>query len=79
MHHLTRVAGFIIASVLLLAIVVGLAHDPQARPAQDKVSPTPTGGSDQAEDTTLVCLALVGGTALLAANVWLRKLRRTAG
>jgi hypothetical protein len=79
MHRLIRVAGFIIASVLLLAIVVGLAQDPQVRHAQGEVAPTPTDGSDQAEDTTLVCLVLVGGTALLAANVWLRKLRRTAG
>jgi hypothetical protein len=79
MHHLIRVAGFIIASVLLLAIVVGLVQDPQARHTQGEVAPTPTDGSDQAEDTTLVCLALVGGTALLAANVWLRKLRRTDG
>lgn len=79
MHHLIRVAGFIIASVLLLTVVVGLAYDPQARHAQGEVAPTPTDGSEQAEDTTLVCLALVGGTALLAVNVWLRKLRRTAG
>jgi len=79
MHHLIRVAGFIIASVLLLTIVVGLAQDPQARHAQGEVPPTPTDGSEQAEDTTLVCLALVGGTALLAADVWMRKLRRTAG
>ena len=79
MHHLIRAAGFIIASVLLLAVVVGLAQDPQARHAQGAATPTPTDGSGQAEDTTLVCLALVGGTALLAANVWLRKLRRTAG
>ena len=79
MHHLIRVTGFIIAGALLLTIVAGLAQDPQARHAQGEVTPTPTDGSDQAEDTTLVCLALVGGTALLAANVWLRKLRRTAG
>jgi hypothetical protein len=79
MRHLIRVAGFITASVLLLTVVIGLAQDPQARHAQGEVAPTPTDGSDQAEDTTLVCLALVGGTALLAANVWLRKLQRTAG
>jgi hypothetical protein len=79
MHHLIRVAGFIIASVLLLTVVVGLAQDPQARHAQGEVTPTPTDGSGQAEDTTLVCLALVGGTALLAGGVWMEKLRRTAG
>ena len=79
MHHLIRVAGFIIASVLQLTVVIGLAQDPQARHAQGEVAPTPTDGSEQAEDTTLVCLALIGGTALLAASVWLRKLRRTAG
>ena len=79
MHHLIRVTGFIIALALLLAIVAGLARDPQARHAQGEATPAPTDGSGQEEDTPLVCLALVGGTALLAANVWMRKLRRTAG
>jgi uncharacterized iron-regulated membrane protein len=79
MHHLIRVAGLITACVLLLTVVAGLAQNPQARHVQGEATPAPTDGSEQAEDTTLVCLALIGGTALLAGNVWLRKLRRTAG
>jgi hypothetical protein len=79
MHHLIRVTGFIIAGALLLTIVAGLAQDPQARHAQGAVTPAPTDGSGQEEDTPLVCLALIGGTALLAGGVWMEKLRRTAG
>jgi len=78
-HRLIRVTGFITACVLLLAVVVGLAQDPQARHAQGEATPAPTDGSGQEEDTPLVCLALIGGTALLAGNVWMRRLRRTAG
>jgi hypothetical protein len=79
MRHLIRVTGFIIALALLLAIAAGLARDPQARHTQGEATPVPTDGSGQEKDTPLVCLALIGGTALLAGNVWLRKLRRTAG
>jgi hypothetical protein len=69
MHHLIRVTGIIIALTLLLAVFV--------RPAQasDTIH-TPADNGDQTEDTVLVCLALVGGTAILAAGMWMEKLRR---
>jgi Mn2+/Fe2+ NRAMP family transporter len=79
MRHLIRVTGFIIALALLLAIVAGLAQDPQARHVQGEVTPAPTDSSGQEKDTPLVCLALIGGTVLLAGGVWMEKLRRTAG
>ncbi len=56
------VAGIIITLVLLLAVVVQAAL-------------VPTDDAERAEDTPLVCLALVGGTALLAGSVWMGKLR----
>ncbi len=35
-----------------------------------------TDDAERAEDTPLVCLALVSGTALLAGSVWMGRLRR---
>jgi len=35
-----------------------------------------TDDAERAEDTSLVCLALVSGTALLAGSVWMGRLRR---
>ena len=69
MHHLIRVTGIIIALTLLLAVFV--------RPAQASETITaPADDGEPAEDTGLVCLALVGGTAILAGSVWMEKLRR---
>jgi len=57
------VAVIIITLVLLLAVVVQAAL-------------VPTDDAERAEDTPLVCLAIVSGTALLAGSVWMGKLRR---
>nr|HID14341.1 hypothetical protein [Anaerolineae bacterium] len=72
MRHFIRVMGIIIALALLLAIIVGSAR---ARHGQSKASPIPTGDAERAEDTALLCLALVGSAALLAGVVWMGKLR----
>jgi len=74
MHHLIRVTGFVIVLTLLLAIVVGCAQAHQARSRQ-RLSVS-ADNSERAGDTGLICLALVGGTALLAGGVWMGKLRR---
>ena len=69
MNHLIRVIGIVVALTLLLAVFV--------RPAQaGDTIPTPANNGDQTDDTGLVCLALVGGTAILAAGMWMEKLRR---
>ncbi|MEE8389599.1 MAG: hypothetical protein V3S14_02235 [Anaerolineae bacterium] len=71
MHHLTfliRVTSFTIALTLLLTVFVGPAH-------ASETSPTFTYNSEQPEDTELISLALVGGTALLASGVLMGKLR----
>lgn len=74
MHHLVRVTGFIIALTLLLALVVGCTQARQERSGQ-RLSVS-AGNGERTEDTALVCLALVGGTVLLAGGVWMAKLRR---
>ncbi|MDY6875001.1 MAG: hypothetical protein SWK90_02190 [Chloroflexota bacterium] len=56
------VAGIIVILVLLLVAVV---HVQGAFVSAEWV-----------EDSPLVCLALVGGTALLAGSVWMGRLRR---
>lgn len=76
MRHLVRVTGVIIALTLLLAVVVGSAQVHQAEAGQSEMVPASTDNTEQTEDTALVCLALVGGTALLAGGVWIGKLRR---
>jgi hypothetical protein len=73
MCHLTfaliRVTSFIIALTLLLVIFVGPAR-------ASAMSPAPACSGEQPEDTGLVCLVLVGGTAILAGGVLMGKLRR---
>ena len=69
MRYFIRVAGIIITLVVLLAVVGGLAQAGHA-------TPVPVGDAERAGDMALVCLALVGGTALLAGGVWVGKLRR---
>jgi len=76
MYRLIRMMGFIITLALLLAVVVMPAQAHQARAGQSEVAYVSTDDADRVEDTALVCLALVGGTALLAGIVWVRKLRR---
>ena len=76
MHHLIRVTGLIIALTLLLVVVVGPAQASEGRVGQSKTVTISDEDVEQAEDAALVCLALVGGTALLAGGVWIGKLRR---
>jgi len=78
MRHLVRAMGFIITLTLLLAVVVGSAQAHQTRPGQSEAASVLTDDAEQTEDTALVCLALVGSTALLAVGVWMEKLRHSA-
>jgi len=71
MRDLLVVAGIIVVLVLLLAVFVEPAQAHQAEPKQNP--PAEDGGS--AESADLICLALAGGTALLAGLVWMGKLR----
>jgi hypothetical protein len=72
MRDLLVVAGVIVVLVLLLAVFAEPGHSPSG----------PAGHTGRAEDAVqrenpaFVCLALAGGTALLAGLVWMGKLRR---
>ncbi len=69
MVHIFRLTGIIIALTLVLALFV--------RPAQASGTvsvPAITG--EQPEETGLVCLALVGGVAILAGGVLMGMMRR---
>jgi len=77
MIHFMRTTGFIITLTLLLALVAGSVQAHQGGPGPSQ----PAAGIEEGqpvEDGTLVCLTLVGGTALLAGTVWVRRLRRLA-
>jgi hypothetical protein len=66
MRHLLTVVGIVAALILLLVVAVrpALADSPAVERA------------DQPQDISWIFLALVGGVALLAGVVWVRKLRR---
>jgi hypothetical protein len=66
MRHLLTVVGIVAALILLLVVAVrpALAGSPAVERA------------DRPEDASWIFLALVGGVALLAGVVWVRKLRR---
>ena len=72
MRDLLVVAGIIVVLVLLLAVFAEPGHRPSG----------PAGHTGRAEDAAqgenpaFVCLALVGGTALLAGGAWVGRLRR---
>lgn len=61
---------------LLMAVVVEPAQSSEAISGQGKGLPVSTEDAEQAEETALACLVLVGGTALLAGSVWVGTLRR---
>ncbi len=75
MIHLVRTTGLIITLILLLALTAGAALAHQGGPGVSQPT-VMTEGGQPAEDGTLICLALVGGTALLAGTVWAHRLRR---
>jgi hypothetical protein len=61
--------GIIVTLTSLLAILAGSAQGGRA-------TLSPADGAGAAESSAWICLALVGGTALLAGTVWLGTLRR---
>jgi hypothetical protein len=75
MRYFIRVIGVLITLALLLAVVAGAAWCGEAGQGADEAS-SATGGAERADDAPLICLALVGGTALLAGSVWMGQMRR---
>lgn len=76
MVYLTRTASVIIVLTSLLVSVVRPVQAHQTRAERGEGVAFHMGDADQAGDTALVCLILVLGTSLLAAGVWMGKLRR---
>jgi len=75
MRQLLRVVGTIVVLVLLVAVVVGAAQNLPAAPEQDGSALTAAESRQQVEDTVTVCVILIGGTALLAGLLWMKRLR----
>ena len=69
--------GILMAPLLVLAAVLGGEQGLQARYAQADAIPPSDDEPERANDATLVCMVLVGITALLAGKVWMEKLRHT--
>ncbi len=69
MVHIFRLTGVIIALTLILALFV---RPVQASGTVSVLAIT----SEQPEETGLVCLALVGGVAILAGGVLMGMMRR---
>jgi len=66
--------GILIAPILVLAAVLGGEQGLQARYTQADAIPPSDDEPEQAQDAGLVCMVLVGSTALLTGIVWMEKL-----
>lgn len=69
MRYFMIITGILITLTFLLAILAGSAQ-------ASEVMPRPTRDAQLVDASPMIYLALVGGTALLAAFVWLEMLRR---
>jgi hypothetical protein len=68
--------GILIAPILVLAAVLGGEQGLQAEYVLADAPPPSSDEPEQAQDAGLVCMVLVGSTALLTGTVWMEKLRR---
>jgi len=66
----------LITLTLLLAVVAGAARGGEEAQEPSESSYFATGDTERLGDTALICLALVGGTVLLAGSVWMGQMRR---
>jgi hypothetical protein len=69
--------GILIAPILVLAAVLGGKQGLQAGQPLADAPPASTDEPEHAQDAGLVCMVLVGSTALLTGKVWMEKLRHT--
>ena len=70
--------GILMAPILVLAAVLGGEQGLQERYALADAPPPSNDAPKHAQDAGLVCMVLVGSTALLAWDLWMGELRRTA-
>jgi len=69
--------GILMAPILLLAAVLGGEQGLQARHALADAPPPSNDEPERGQDAGLICMVLVGSTALLTGKVWMEKLRHT--
>jgi hypothetical protein len=69
--------GILMAPILVLAAVLGGEQGLQERYTLADAPPPSNDEPKQAQDAGLVCMVLVGSTALLTGKVWMEKLRNT--
>ena len=75
-HRFVRLASILVILVSLLTVAVGAAWGYDAGRGAGESSHRTTDDVERVDDTSLICLALVGGTALLAGGVWMGQMRR---
>ncbi|HEY73520.1 MAG TPA: hypothetical protein G4N99_09640 [Thermoflexia bacterium] len=75
-HRFVRVVSMLVILVSLLAVAGGAAWGYEVEREANKAPHSTTGGAERVDDASLICLALVSGTALLAGGVWMGQMRR---
>jgi signal transduction histidine kinase len=75
MRHLVPVTVTVVTVIITLAVLLAVMARP-AQADQGEMAPDSTDDVSPEEDSAVVCLALVGGTALLAGGVWIKNLSR---
>ncbi len=69
-----RIVGVAIALALLLVLIIGAGQPSEATTNQSQMATADGETSEQTGNPALICVALVGGTALLAGSVWMEML-----
>jgi len=75
-HRLVRVVSALVILAALLAVAGGAAWGYEAEREANEAPHSTTGDAEGVDDASLICLALVSGTALLAGGVWIGQMRR---
>ena len=75
-HRFVRVASILVILVSLLTVAAGAAWGYDAERGANQAGHPTTDDTERVDEATLICLALVGGTAFLAGGVWMGQMRR---
>jgi signal transduction histidine kinase len=75
MRHLVPATVTVVTVIITLTVLLVVMARP-AQADQGEMAPDSTDDVSPEEDSAVVCLALVGGTALLAGGVWIKNLSR---
>ena len=75
-NRLVRTTSMLVILVALLSVAAGAAWGYDAERGGHKPASPAVNQAEQADDASLIALALVCGTALLAGGVWMGQMRR---